>query len=827
MFNKPALLSAVTLTTALLATAGLTVLSTTAALAAEQASVQSNEKRTFNVAAGNLATALNQFGRQAGILLSFSPELAAPYKTSGLRGDYKISEGLQILLRGTPLSVVQQSDTSYRLTQSSDKSADLPVVTVTGQHTSLSAYDPIESYHAERGTSATKTNASIFDTPQSISVVTQQQLINRGVKTVTQALQYTPSLSVPYGYDTRYDWFSLRGFDAKNQVYRDGLLIPTSTYGLPRADSYALERVEVIRGPSSVTYGQAQPGGLVNLVSKRPTEETLRELRLSAGSDDFFELAGDFSGKVDDEGKLLYRLTFVGNDGNSEVDYNDSRRKMVAPSLTWNISDDTQLTVLALEQHDEQTYSFNSHFSPALLKTFSAFKGGTKVYDREFGFFDGEKDFNNFDRDYRSVGYEFSHTFNDTWSFRQNTRYDHVNLDFKALGISRNILASDLTKGIQGREASRRKEDLNAFAVDNQLLAHFDSGKLTHDVLIGLDWRYSDSTEKNFSGTVSAINYLNPVYGSAVGNLSLSNKKDVYSRQTGLYIQDQLAYENWRLLIGGRYDWVKNDVDVDFSNNTANDADKSAEDFSGRVGLLYKFDNGLSPYISYSESFNLVTSTDVEGNLFDPEKAKQYEVGVKYEPKNIDGFISLAAFDLTKDDYVITEYDLSGTNNISRQVGEVNSTGIEIEAGLELTEQLKLSAAYSYVDARITKSPNSWEKDRLIPNQPRQTASVWLDYTQTSGVLKGLGMGAGLRYIGESTYIGRDNLSPISGNQSVDIETGGYTLTDASLRYDFDDVRLALNVSNLFDREYTTTCTDLVCYFGDGRRVTASATYNW
>ncbi|SFJ86050.1 TonB-dependent siderophore receptor [Methylophaga sulfidovorans] len=827
MFNKPALLSAVTLTTALLAAAGLTVLSTTSALAAEQVSAQSNEKRTFNVAAGDLATALNQFGRQAGILLSFSPELAAPYKTSGLKGDYKISEGLQILLRGTPLSVVQQSDTSYRLTQSSDKSADLPVVTVTGQHTSLSAYDPIDSYHAERGTSATKTNASIFDTPQSISVVTQQQLINRGVKTVTQALQYTPSLSVPYGYDTRYDWFSLRGFDAKNQVYRDGLLIPTSTYGLPRADSYALERVEVIRGPSSVTYGQAQPGGLVNLVSKRPTEETLHELRLSAGSDDFFELAGDFSGKVDDEGKLLYRLTFVGNDGNSEVDYNDSRRKMVAPSLTWNISDDTQLTVLALEQHDKQTYSFNSHFSPTLLKTFSAFKGGAKVYDREFGFFDGEEDFNNFDRDYRSVGYEFSHAFNDTWSFRQNTRYDHVNLDFKALGISRNILASDLTKGIQGREASRRKEDLNAFAVDNQLLAHFDSGKLTHDVLIGLDWRYSDSTEKNFSGTASAINYLNPVYGSAVGNLSLSNKKDVYSRQTGLYIQDQLAYENWRLLIGGRYDWVKNDVDVDFSNNTANDADKSAEDFSGRVGLLYKFDNGLSPYISYSESFNLVTSTDVEGNLFDPEKAKQYEVGVKYEPKNIDGFISLAAFDLIKDDYVITEYDLSGTNNISRQVGEVNSTGIEIEVGLELTEQLKLSAAYSYVDARITKSPNSWEKDSLIPNQPRQTASVWPDYTQTSGVLKGLGMGAGLRYIGESTYIGRDNLSPISGNQSVDIETGGYTLTDASLRYDFDDVRLALNVSNLFDREYTTTCTDLVCYFGDGRRVIASATYNW
>ncbi|WP_417541510.1 TonB-dependent siderophore receptor [Methylophaga thalassica] len=811
-----------TLATALLTTTGLVLISPTPVLAADQEISSTKQKVNFNVAAGQLTSALNQFGQQAGILLSYSPELASPYKTAGLRGEYSISMGLQKLLQGTPLSVVKQSENSYRLTQSYEQSADLPVVTVTGEKSSLSPYTPIDSYAAQRSASATKNNASIFDTPQSISVVTQQQLTIRGAKTVTEALQYTPSLSVPYGYDTRYDWFSLRGFDAKTQVYRDGLLIPTSTYGLPRADSYALERVEVIRGPSSVTYGQAQPGGLVNLVSKRPTEETLRELRLSAGSHDFFELAGDFSGKVDEDGKLLYRLTFVGNDGNSEVDYNDSRRKMVAPSLTWNISDDTQLTVLAVEQHDDQTYSFNSHFSSHLLNYFG--RSGAKVYDRKFGFFDGEKDFNKFDRDYRSVGYEFSHAFNDSWSFKQNLRYDDVNLDFKSLGSA--LVGTNLVTGTLGRSASRIREDLHAVAIDNQLLTTFDTGRVSHDVLIGLDWRYSQADEKNYSGTAPTISYLNPVYGSPVGNLSLSRDRDVYSRQTGLYIQDQLAYENWRFLIGGRYDWAKNDVDVDFTKNTDVDADKSAEDFSGRVGLVYKFDNGLSPYVSYSESFNLVTKTDEDGGLFDPEKAKQYEVGVKYEPKSIDGFISMAVFDLTKEDYVITQYDAVNVRGVSRQVGEVNSTGVEIEAGLDISEQVKLTAAYSYVDARITKSQNSWEKDSLIPNQPRQTASLWLDYTQTSGVLKGVGVGAGLRYVGESTYIGKDTLSAVS-DQSVDIETGGYTLTDASIRYDFDDVRLALNVSNLFDREYTTTCTDLVCYFGDGRRVIASATYNW
>jgi len=824
MSHKYALLSAMTLSSALLASVTFAVLPSSV-LADELKVEAAVEKKHYNIAAGKLSVALNQFGQQAGILLSYTPELTDSLKSNGLSGQYSVLDGLQTLLRGSQLSVIQQSANSYRLVKKASDSTDLPMVTVTGQQFAISPYAPIEGYVAKRAASATKSNASLLETPQSISVVTQEQLLIRGAKTLTQALQYTPSLSVPYGYDTRYDWFSLRGFDAKNQVYRDGLLIPTSTYGLPRADSYALERVEVIRGPSSVTYGQAQPGGLVNLVSKRPTEENLRELRLSAGSDDFFELAGDFSGKVDDEGKLLYRLTFVGNDGNSEVDYNDSRRKMVAPSLTWNISDDTQLTVLAVEQHDEQTYSFNSHFSPALLNTFSAMGGGANVYDREFGFFDGEKDFNNFDRDYRSVGYEFSHAFNDTWSFKQNLRYDNVDLDFKSLGLA--FAGTSPLTGTLGRAAVRNKENLDAIAMDNQLQSEFATGNVNHKVLVGLDWRYSQADETRYGGTATALSYINPVYGSEVGDLSMNRDRDIYSRQTGLYLQDQLAYQNWRLLLGGRYDWVKNDVDVNFTTGSDGDADKSAEDFSGRIGLVYLFDNGIAPYASYSESFNLVTSTDENGNLFDPEKAKQFEIGVKYEPKNIDGFVSLALFDLTKDDYVITEYDAVSSSGTSRQVGQVNSTGIEIEADLELTEQVKLSAAYSYVDARITKSPNEWEKDSLLANQPRQTASLWLDYTQTTGVLKGLGMGAGLRYVGETTYIGTDNLSTFSGNSTVDIETGGYTLTDASIRYDFADVRLALNVSNLFDREYTTTCTDLICYFGDGRRVIASATYNW
>lgn len=825
--NSKRLARALTLAGVALLGPGLLFSSYTAVMAAEP-SAQNSLKQSLDIDPGSLEQVLNQFGRQAGILLSYSARDTAGYNSQGLQGEHSIAEGLKQILVNTPLRAQAQADGSYIV--NIVEQAQLPVVTVTGENRLYGAYSPIDSFVAKRSATGTKTATPLADTPQSVSVVTQQQLEMRGAKTITQALQYSPSLSVPYGYDTRYDWFSLRGFDAKSQVYRDGLLQPTSLYGLPRADNYTLERVESLRGPSSVLFGQAQPGGFVNLVSKRPTRETLRELRVTAGNDDFTELAGDFSGAVDDSGNLLYRLIFLGHDTNSEVDQNDSERKLIAPSLSWQISDDTQLTVMALEQHDDQLYSFNGHFSPYALKAFQnlsdSFFGGVPVKDREFGFFDGETSYNQFERDYRSIGYEFSHAFNETWSFRQNLRYDRVETDYRFLSL--NAGSTNLVTGTLGRSAGAIDEKLNALAVDNQIQAEFDTSGLTHRVLMGLDWRYSKADEKRYDGTAPSISYIDPQYGQPVPFPSLSRERDVYSRQTGLYLQDQMAYQNWRFLIGGRYDWAKTDIDVDFDNNGGSDVDNDARDFSGRLGLVYKFDNGLSPYISYSEAFNLSQQSDDSGNLFDPETALQYEVGLKYEPAFVDAFITMAYFDLTKDDYILADYDVAG-NASFRQVGEVNSRGIEIEAALALNEAWKLSAAYSYIDARITESPNAWEQDAFIPRQPRETASVWLDYSQNHGPLQGLALGAGLRYVGESQYIARDTLadSGLTTTESVDLDSESYTLVDASVRYDMSNLQLGFFVSNLFDKEYDTSCSDTVCYFGDGRRFTVSATYNW
>jgi|TARA_R100000687_G_scaffold35006_1_gene28620 iron complex outermembrane receptor protein len=818
--QTPTLLSAVTL--AILFSGGLLFTTTNTVQAAEMSTKGLHDQVKFDISAGSLSSVLNQFGQQADILLTYSPELTQGLQSQGLRGEYSVEAGLTQLLKSTSLTVQKQADKSFLITDTGSTSALLPVVTVTGQQTVISPYAPLAGYAAVRSTSATKGSADLLDTPQSVSVITQQQLQLRGALNVQDALRYTPSLSVPYGYDTRYDWFSLRGFDAKSQVYRDGLLQPTSLYGLPRADNYTLERIEVLRGPSSVLYGQAQPGGLVNLVSKRPTEETRRELRVSAGSDDFAELSGDFSGAIDEDGQFLYRLIVLGNEANTEVDQNETRRKLIAPSITWNISDDTQLTLLALQQKDDQIYSFNQHLSPYILEAFNAI--GT-TYDIDNGFFIGDDDFNKFERDYQSVGYEFSHVINDSWAFRQNLRYDKVDLNYRYLSLrGGNPLTADLQ-----RNAAIENEKLDALAIDNRLETVFDTGALAHQMMIGLDWRYSNADEQRYRSNAPSINYLSPDYDQEIAYPALLKDREVYSRQTGAYLQDQIAYNKWRLMVGGRYDWVKTDIDVNFDReNSASDVSQSEKQFSGRLGLVYKFDNGIAPYISYSEAFNVVNDTDVNGNLFDPELSDQYEIGVKFQPEGSDSFISLALFELTKENYVLSEYNSAGVAT-RRQVGEVKSKGVEIEAAMALSDSFRLSAAYSYINARITKSPNAWEEDSRTPMQPDETASVWLDYTQQTGMFKNLGLGLGLRYVGQSSYstLNNNTIAFVTGETVAELDSESYTVMDASLRYQIQNIGLALHVTNLFDKEYDTSCTEQLCYFGEGRRVMLTGSYNW
>ncbi|WP_457787715.1 TonB-dependent siderophore receptor [Pseudomonas sp. PL-6] len=777
--------------------------------------------QSYQISAGGLEAALTEFARQSGVLLSFDPALTRGRSSSGLQGEYGVAQGFAQLLAGSGLRVVADGQGAYRLEpapRAASGSLELQSQTVTAQLAER-ANGPVGSYVATRSATATKTDTPLLETPQAISVISREQMDARGVTTLEEALRYTPSISVPYGFDTRYDWFSIRGFDAKTRVFRDGLVQPASTYGLPRLDSWALERIEVLRGPASVLYGQAEPGGIVNLVSKRPSETAHNEVRVRAGSDDLAELAGDFSGPLTDDGRLLYRVVMLGNDANAQVDKTGMQRQLLAPSLTWRPSADTELTLQAAYQKDEGRYGFSTHFSPYLREAFNL------PYDRDADFFDGEPDFNDFQRSYYSVGYQLSHRLDDTWTLRQNLRYDDVDLDYSYINAYA-ALPSDGRTLL--RNAGIQDEHMSGWGVDNQAEASFATGSVQHRLLLGLDWRRSRSNEAAYYGAaVPPLDLLDPQYGRPVAPPGIDRKQSLLVRQTGLYLQDQLELgEHWRLLLGGRYDWAVNQTD----DALRADSKATSEAFSGRAGLVYLFDNGLAPYVSYSESFNPVSGSDsLSGKPFDPERGKQYEVGVKYQPEGARSFISLALFDLTKQDYVLNDSSSDPGRSLRRQVGEVNSRGVEIEALASLAEGLDLTAFYSYTDAFVSKSPNPWEEDSRLPRTPRDSAGAWLDYTQPSGALKGLGGGIGVRYVGESRHTGRNaalafnpTLEPI-----VSVESEAYSLVDASLHYQLDGMRLALNASNLLDKEYDTSCSEVTCYYGYGRTLTASASYSW
>lgn len=769
----------------------------------------------YRIPAGELDVALNAFARQAGVLLSFDPALTAGRRSSGLSGSYPVEQGFTLLLSASGLRAVQGADGGYRLEPAPAETGRLQLqdLHVEGRQQEASAVGPVNGYVAQRTRSATKTDASLLETPQSISVIGREQMQARGVATVEEALRYSPSVSTPYGYDPRYDWMSMRGFDVKSSTYRDGLLLNRSTYGLARPDAYLLERVEVLRGPASVLYGQSEPGGIVNLVSKRAPDTPLRELRLRVGSDDLGELAGDFGGPLDEEGRLLYRVTLLGNDANGQVDKTGNQRQAFAPTLTWRASEDTELTLFGMYQKDEGDFAFSRRFAPTLMAAFRL------PANRDRDFYEGEPGFNSFYRSYGSVGYELSHRLNDSWALRQNLRYEQMNYDYRYLNNSGATFAGTTLT----RTANVKDEQFDGWTLDNQAQADFVTGPLTHKLLMGLDWRRLSAREVSRFGAAPSIDVLNPVYGVSVPWPAKNADNDITRRQTGFYLQDQIVFdEHWHLLLGGRYDLARSETE---SNLGAARSSRDDEAFTGRVGLVYVADNGLAPYISYSESFNPTNSSDpLSGRPFEPETGRQYEVGVKFQPEDARSFVTLALFDITKQNVVSTN---PNDPNDRRQIGEVRSKGLEIEALASLSAGLDLHASYTRTNARIQKSVNAWEEGARLAFVPREQAALWLDYSLQDGPLAGLGVGGGVRYIGETSQTSQNPLFGLYGPRIIEVKTGGYSLFDASLHYQLDGLRLALNGSNLGDREYVSSCDVQACYYGYGRTVTASATYNW
>ncbi|HDJ9097259.1 ferrichrome porin FhuA [Escherichia coli] len=697
-----------------------------------------------------------------------------------------------------------------------------------------SAWGPAATIAARQSATGTKTDTPIQKVPQSISVVTAEEMALHQPKSVKEALSYTPGVAVgTRGASNTYDYLIIRGFAADGQSqnnYLNGLKMQGNFYNDAVIDPYMLERAEIMRGPVSVLYGKSSPGGLLNMVSKRPTTEPLKEVQFKAGTDSLFQTGFDFSDALDDDGVYSYRLTGLARSANAQQKGAEEQRYAIAPAFTWRPNDKTNFTFLSYFQNEPETGYYG--WLPK-EGTVEPLPNGKRL---PTDFNEGAKN-NTYSRNEKMIGYSFDHEFNDTFTVRQNLRFAQNKVSQKSVygyGMCSDPLYSsnpssspcaNVPQSQWGHTLTRQyvidNEKLENFSVDTQLQSKFATGSVDHTLLTGVDFMRMRNDIDSWFG------YAGSVAPSDIYNLDRSdfdfgahpNPSGPYrvllkQKQTGLYVQDQAQWDKVLVTLGGRYDWADQSS---FNRDYGNKSERDDKEFTWRGGVNYLFDNGVTPYFSYSESFEPASQTDANGDLFAPSKGKQYEVGVKYVPEDRPIVVTGALYQLTKTNNLMA--DPNGSL-FSVEGGEIRARGVELEAKAALSASVNLVGSYTYTDAEYTTDTNY--KGNTPAQVPKHMASLWADYTFFDGPLSGLTLGTGGRYTG-SSY----------GDPANSFKVGSYTVVDALVRYDLARVgmagsNVALHVNNLFDRKYVASCFNTYgCFWGAERQVVATATFRF
>ncbi|NAH68077.1 ferrichrome porin FhuA [Escherichia coli] len=700
-----------------------------------------------------------------------------------------------------------------------------------------SAWGPAATIAARQSATGTKTDTPIQKVPQSISVVTAEEMALHQPKSVKEALSYTPGVAVgTRGASNTYDYLIIRGFAADGQSqnnYLNGLKMQGNFYNDAVIDPYMLERAEIMRGPVSVLYGKSSAGGLLNMVSKRPTTEPLKEIQFKAGTDSLFQTGFDFSDALDDDGVYSYRLTGIARSANAQQKGAEEQRYAIAPAFTWRPDDKTNFTFLSYFQNEPETGYYG--WLPK-EGTVEPLPNGKRL---PTDFNEGAKN-NTYSRNEKMVGYSFDHEFNDTFTVRQNLRFAQNKVSQKSVygyGMCSDPLYTKDDDALKAspclsipqsewnhtltRQYVIDNEKLENFSVDTQLQSKFATGSVEHTLLTGVDFMRMRNDIDSWFG------YAGSVAPSDIYNLDRSDfdfgahpdpsgpyRVLLKQKQTGLYVQDQAQWDKVLVTLGGRYDWAEQSS---FNRDYGNKSDRDDKQFTWRGGVNYLFDNGVTPYFSYSESFEPASLTDANGDLFAPSKGKQYEVGVKYVPEDRPIVLTGALYQLTKTNNLMAD---PNNPNFSIEGGEIRARGVELEAKAALSASVNVVGSYTYTDAEYTT--DTTYKGNTPAQVPKHMASLWADYTFFDGPLSGLTLGTGGRYTG-SSY----------GDPANSFKVGSYTVVDALVRYDLARVgmagsNVALHVNNLFDREYVASCFNTYgCFWGAERQVVATATFRF
>lgn len=707
-----------------------------------------------------------------------------------------------LILAATLSSAVTAEET----TTANDKDVEnLEVVTVTGQLSSFGAV---------------KSDSPIVETSRSISIETSDQFYEKGAINLSQTTSYMSGVTAEtYGFATRGDWVGARGLDLPR--YRDSIQDLFGSYNTTRIEIYTLEQVEVLKGPASVLYGQGTPAGIFNSVSKTPKAESETEIVAEVGSYNRKQLAVDSTGELTD--KWQYRFVALKRDSETQVDNVGDDSLVIMPSISYVPSETTRYTLLGQYQKNES--AAGAQFIP-VEGTLNPLADGSYL-DQDV--FVGEPGWDKYDTESRQLTALIEHEINSSLMLnatallrKGEADYNQAWTVFTGAGQSRYLNTMLANFGVippgaptgysdttVARSFYQTDNEFDQKAVDVRLTADFDTGDLYHQVLAGAQYQEieTDLTTAYFYGGGAlqgdfryVLDLANPSYTGAPDQAvfdALSNQRPTQViKQQGVYVSDEISIDRVRITAGLRWDNVYNE---------AGDYDQTDHAISSSVGVLYAFDNGISPYINYSDSFQTVAGIDATtGEALEPQESTQFEGGVKYETSAFPGLFTLAYFDIE-----ITNLDNPNAlpNASSQQEGTATITGLEFEAKAEVGDFL-IQAALNSLN---TEDQNGYQ----YAGQPENGASTWVSWKPETGYR----LGAGVRYVGQS----------ISEAANVRYETPSYTLVDFMAGYEVNkNLDLALNVRNLTDKEYLTSClTRGDCFPGVRRSVNGRVTYKF
>ncbi|TCN83870.1 iron complex outermembrane receptor protein [Vibrio crassostreae] len=665
---------------------------------------------------------------------------------------------------------------------------------------------------------ATKSALEPEETPQGITVIDEEQLEQRGVKSLNQALRYAPGVVTEQkgASVTMYDTFSIRGF-SNNQSYYDGLVLPFLTgWNLqPQIDPIAIQQVEVFKGPTSVLYGAMPPGGMVNMIAKTPQEDGATKVGVSTGSRNLMEASIDTTGQLGDSG-FSYRLVALARKQDSQVDHAEEERYVIAPSLDWQVSDRTLINFNLYYQNDP-SMGTNSAMPLEVLK----------ASDPSVSM--GDKSWSTFEREVLMLGYKINHQINDNWTFLQNARYTDASLyQENTYHTATNFNSAT---GSLIRNAYSTDEDSQSFILDNQVSGRLEISGLEHNLLFGVDYLKlaGDSLYKEFTANAGfygfdAYNPNNDLLDKSQLQENYRESHDITTEQLGLYFQDQVRYDALVLLAGGRYDMFKASDDKNSSYPTYDGKEEADHNqFSYRVGALYELDNGISPFVSYATSFEPAAGTDINGNSLKPQLGEQVELGIKYLSPDMSQQVTASYFHITKKDSIAADPS-DPTYRSKIQLGEVRSQGVEVEGRWFVTEDWDVNASYTYVDMEVTEDANPDLEGTTPIYVPTHAANLWSNYYVYGGALAGTRWSAGARYMGEMEMDATNTQGKVPS----------YTVVDLSLGYDLGEVSDTLSgatanlmVNNLFNEEYYTCYDQSNCWFGAEQSVELSVNYQF